>query len=111
MLRQIKVFIAALLAAKLAASCASRPSAHTSATIERAKSFMASYAEELRNGNRVALAARYHPDGSHILSETVKRPLRHIMRLSRSIFPNGNSRKDSNGKICRLNPLALGQLL
>lgn len=70
--RQIKAFLAAILVVSLVVSCAPRPSSQASATIERAKSFMASYAQELRNGDRAALAARYHPDGSFSVGDGKK---------------------------------------
>ena len=70
--RQISATFAATLMAVLVASCASRPSAHTSDGVDRAKVFMASYGTELRNGDRVALAARYHPDGSYAVGDGKK---------------------------------------
>ncbi len=35
--------------------------------VDSARAFMASYAEDLKQGNRAALGARYHPDGSYVL--------------------------------------------
>ena len=70
--QQIRAFLAAILMASLVGSCASRQSAVASVDVERAKSFMASYAKELRNGDRVALAARYHPDGSFVVGDGKK---------------------------------------
>lgn len=35
--------------------------------VSRAADFMRAYADDLKQGNRAALAARYHPEGSYVL--------------------------------------------
>ena len=70
--RQIKAWVTAISIAFLVASCASRPRVDTGGDVERAKAFMASYAKELRGGDRDAMAARYHPDGAFIVGDGKK---------------------------------------
>ena len=70
--RQIQLFLAAILVVLLVASCTARPGEDPRVPVQRAKEFMASYAIELRNGDREALAARYHPDGSYVLGDGKK---------------------------------------
>lgn len=44
-------------------ACAATP------VIDKARAFMASYADDLKQGNRTALGQRYHPDGSYVLGD------------------------------------------
>lgn len=55
------------------AACASVPTPPATATIgSEARAFMAAYAADLRAHDREAIAARYHPDGAHMIFDGMR---------------------------------------
>jgi hypothetical protein len=51
----------------LAACAKNDPTPKATSLVPQAEQFMASYAQDLSRGDKVALAARYHPEGAYFL--------------------------------------------
>ena len=61
----------------LLAGCPANQTPKAVNLVPQAEQFMASYAQDLSRGDRVAVAARYHPDGFYLLGNGSKQFLSH----------------------------------
>ena len=59
--------LALLFTVGLLAACTKNPAPKATSLVPQAEQFMASYAQDLSRGDKMALAARYHSEGTYFL--------------------------------------------
>jgi len=72
-----------LFSISMLAGCAIDPAPKATSLVPQAEQFMASYAQELSRGDKGAIAARYHPEGTYFLGNGRKQFASHEAIVAR----------------------------